>query len=138
VLSAGATILFAPGDDDEPVTICPPEKKRIRAQLEKTERLEKEVRAPREKNRRVQDELQRYKTCGPMLAASDRTADAGRIPSSRVFYRRSVHKDPRSTGGQPGHPRRARERPVPNAPAMKVTLERCTECGTRLPLEALG
>jgi hypothetical protein len=30
VLSALATTLFAPTDDDEPVTIYPPDKKRIR------------------------------------------------------------------------------------------------------------
>jgi transposase len=132
LLSAAATILFAPNEDDEPVVIYPPEKKRIREQLEKTDRLEEELRALREKYRRLQEELRRYKACGPMLAASDRTAEAGSIPSSRVFYRRPVHKEPLPTGGQPGHPGRARERPVPNAPPLKLTLERCTDCGTRL------
>jgi transposase len=132
LLSAAATILVAPNEDDEPVTIYPPEKKRIREQLEKTERLEEEVRALREKNRRLQEELRRYKTCGPMLAASDRTSEAGSIPSSRVFYRRHVHKDPLPTGGQRGHPGRARERPIPNAAPLQLTLERCTDCGTRL------
>ncbi|MCI4327132.1 MAG: IS66 family transposase [Thermoplasmata archaeon] len=67
-----------------------------------------------------------------MLAASDRTAEAGSIPSSRVFYRRPIRSDPRTTGAQPGDPGRARERPVPNAPAAKLSLERCTDCGTRL------
>jgi transposase len=67
-----------------------------------------------------------------MLVASDRTAEAGNIPSSRVFHRHPVHKDPLPTGGQRGHPGRARERPVPNAPPMKLTPERCTDCGTRL------
>jgi transposase len=132
VLSAVATDLFAPTDDHQPVTIYPPDKKRIREQLEKAERLEEELRALREKCRRLQEELRRYKACGPMLAASDRTAEAGSIPSSRVFYRRPVHKDPLPTAGQPGHLGRAREHPVPNAPPMKLTLERCTDCGTRL------
>jgi hypothetical protein len=53
VLSAAATILFALNEDDEPVTIYPPEKKRIQEQLERTERLEEENRALREKNRRL-------------------------------------------------------------------------------------
>ena len=52
MLSAAATILFAP-KDDEPVTIYPPEKQRIQEQLERTERLEEENRALREKNRRL-------------------------------------------------------------------------------------
>jgi len=61
LLSAAATILFAPNEDDEPVTIHPPEKKRIREQLEKTDRLEEELRTLREKYRRLQEELRRYK-----------------------------------------------------------------------------
>jgi transposase len=132
LLSAAATVLFAPNKDDEPVTIYPPEKKRIREQLEKTERLEEEIRALREKNRRLREGLRRYRACGPMLAASDGTAEVGNILSSRVFYRRPVHKDPLPTGGRRGHPGGARERPIPNAPPLKLTLERCTDCGTRL------
>ncbi len=132
MLSETATLLFAPTDDDEPVTIYPPEKKRIREQLERAERLEHENRELREKNRRLLEELRRYKACAPMLAASDRTAESGSIPSSRIFYRRPVHKDPFPTGAQPGHPGRARERPVPNAPSLRLTLERCTECGSLL------
>jgi transposase len=132
LLSAATTILFAPTEDDAPVTIYPPEKKRIREQLEKAERLEEEVRTLREKLRRANEELRRYKACGPMLGASDRTAEAGSIPSSRVFYRRPIRSDPHSTGAQLGHPGRARERPVPNAPPLRLSLERCTDCGTRL------
>jgi hypothetical protein len=85
LLPAAATVLFAPPEDDEPVTIYPPEKKRIREQLDKSERLEGEVRALREKKRRPQEKPRRYKACGPMLAASDRTAEVGSIRSSRVF-----------------------------------------------------
>ncbi|MGI0128939.1 MAG: IS66 family transposase [Thermoplasmata archaeon] len=134
MLSAAAQVLLAPTDneDSEPLTIYPPERKRLREQLERSERLEQENRQLREKNRRLLEELRRYKACAPMLAATDRTAEAGNIPSSRVFYRRPVHREPRPTGGQPGHPGRSRERPVPNAPPLKLTLERCTECGTRL------
>jgi transposase len=133
VLSAAVKVLFAPDDEDsEPLTLFPPERRRIREQLERSERLEQENRELKEKLRRLQDELRRYKACAPMLAASDRTAEVGNIPSSRVFYRRPVHRDPMPTGGQPGHRGYARERPVPNAPPLKLTLERCTECGTRL------
>ncbi|MCI4320650.1 MAG: IS66 family transposase [Thermoplasmata archaeon] len=132
MLSSASAVRLAPDEDDEPVTIYPPERKKLRERLERADRLEEEVRELREKYRRLQEELRRYRACAPMLAASDRTAEAGSIPSSRVFYRRPVHKDPLPTGGQRGHPGRARERPVPNAPPMKLTLERCTDCGTRL------
>lgn len=134
MLSATAKVLFAPTDDEdtEPLTIFPPERRRIREQLERSERLEREIRELREKNRKLLEELRRYKACAPMLAASDRTAEVGNVPSSRVFYRRPVHRDPLPTGGQAGHPGRARERPIPNAPPLRLTLERCTECGTRL------
>ena len=132
MLSGPATVLFALSEDDEPVTIYPPEKKRIREQLERSVRLEQENRELREKNRRLLEELRRYKACAPMLAASDRTAEAGSIPSSRVFYRRPIRNDPHPTGAQPGHPGRARERPVPNAPPLKLSLDQCTDGGTRL------
>ncbi len=132
MLSTRATVLFALTEDDEPVTIYPPEKKRIREQLERSERLEQENRELREKNRRLLEELRRYKACAPMLSASDRTAEAGSIPSSRVFYRRPIRSDPRPTGAQRGHPGHGRERPIPNAPPLKLSLERCTDCGTRL------
>jgi transposase len=132
LLSVVSPILLAPEEDDEPVTIYPPERKKLRERLERVDRLEEEVRELREKYRRLQEELRRYKACAPMLAASDRTAEAGSIPSSRVFYRRPIRSDPHSTGAQPGHPGRARERPVPNAPPLKLSLERCTDCGTRL------
>ena len=100
-------ILLAPEEDDEPVTIYPPERKKLRERLERADRLEAEVRELREKYRRLQEELRRYKACAPMLAASDRTAEAGSIPSSRVFYRRPIRSDPHSTGAQPGQPGRA-------------------------------
>ena len=132
MLSVHAALLFAPTEDDEPLTIYPPERKRIREQLERSERLEREVRELKEKNRRLQEELRRYKACAPVLAASDRTAEAGNIPSSRVFYRRPVRSDPHPTGAQVGHPGQTRERPVPNSPPLKLTLEHCTECGARL------
>lgn len=132
MLSARIVVGLSPTEDDEPLTIYPPDRKKLREQLERSERLEQEVRELREKNRRLQEELRRYKACAPMLAASDRTAEAGNIPSSRVFYRRPTRSDPRPTGAQVGHPGQRRERPVPNAPPLVLTLEQCTDCGTRL------
>jgi transposase len=129
LLSVRAAFHLAPSEDDEPLTIYPPERKKLRERLE---HQEQEIRELKEKNRRLQEELRRYKACAPMLAASDRTAEAGSIPSSRVFYRRPVRCDPKPTGGQPGHPGRSRERPIPNSPPLQLTLDHCTECGTRL------
>ncbi|MDG6970425.1 MAG: IS66 family transposase [Nitrososphaerota archaeon] len=41
-------------------------------------------------------------------------------------------REPNPTGGQPGHPGRSRERPVPNAPPLRLSMDRCTSCGTEL------
>ena len=128
-----AAELFPSDDDEESITLNPEERKAVRKRLEKANELEKEVRELREKLRRAQDELRRIKTSAPFLAASDLTAEAGGIPSSRVFYRRPVRpREPRPTGGQEGHPGRSRERPLPNSPPLRLSLERCGECGTRL------
>lgn len=120
-------------DREGEVPLSQSERKAILEKLRRGERLEEENRELREKLRRVQEELRRYKVCAPMLAASDRTAEAGSIPSSRVFYRRPVRNlIPRPTGAQPGHSGHGRARPVPNAPPLTLSLEQCTECGTRL------
>jgi transposase len=133
VYAQDAAELFPSDDDEESITLNPEERKAVRKRLEKANELEKENRELREKLRRAQDELRRIKTSAPFLAASDLTAEAGGIPSSRVFYRRPVRpREPRPTGGQEGHPGRSRERPVPNSPPLRFSLERCGQCGTRL------
>jgi hypothetical protein len=60
VLSVVATQLLAPEEDDQPVTIYPPERKKLREQLERAERIEQENRELKEKNRRLLEELRRY------------------------------------------------------------------------------
>ncbi|MGI0132355.1 MAG: IS66 family transposase [Thermoplasmata archaeon] len=98
----------------------------IARKLERLEKLEEE-------NRRLRDELRRLKTSAPMLASSDRTAEAGGVPSSKTFYRRpTTSSEKRSTGGQPGHRGHGRPRPTPNAPPVRVALEQCPECSTKL------
>ena len=131
--SQDAAELFPSDDDEESITLNPEERKAVRKRLVKANELEKENRELREKNRQLQEELRRLKTSAPFLAASDLSAEAGGIPSSRVFYRRPARpREPRPTGGQEGHPWRSRERPVPNSPPLRLALERCGECGTRL------
>jgi transposase len=135
-----AVELFPEDDDEESITLEPEERKAVRKRLERANQLEKELREVREQlrrteeqKRRLQEELKRIKTSAPFLAATELTAEAGGIPSSRIFYRRPARpREPNPTGAQVGHEGRSRERPVPNSPPLKLTLERCTDCGTRL------
>ena len=128
-----AAELFPGDEDDESITLNPEERKAVRKRLERASELEKELRDVKEKLRRAQEELKRIKASAPFLAATELTAEAGGIPSSRIFYRRPTRpQEPRPTGGQEGHLGRARERPIPNSPPLQLSLERCTDCGTRL------
>jgi len=133
VYAQDAIELFAQEEDNESITLNPEERKAIRRRLEQADKMEKELRETREKLRRAQEELKRMKASAPYLAASDLTAEAGGVPSSRVFYKRPVRpREPNPTGGQTGHPGRSRERPVPNAPTLRLSLDRCTHCGMEL------
>jgi transposase len=114
------------------VPLSQAERKALLERLRRGERAIEENRELKERLRRAEEALRRYKASAPMLAASDRTAEAGSVPSSRVFYRRPRHSKPGPTGARPGHPGRARERPVPNAPPLRLSLDRCTDCGERL------
>jgi hypothetical protein len=140
VLSQDAAHLLPSEEDEESITLDPEERKAVRNRLERATRLEKENRELRERyqrleeqKRRLEQELRRVKASAPFLAASDLTAEAGGVPSGRVIYRRPVRpREPRPTGGQPGHEGRSRERPVPNSPPLRLSLDRCTGCGGRL------
>jgi transposase len=119
-------------DREDDVPLSQADRKALLERIRKGDKAIEEARELKAKLRRAQEQLRRYKACAPMLAASDRTAEVGNIPSSRVFYRRPVHTSPKPTGGQLGHPGRSRERPVANSPPLTLTLERCTECGAHL------
>ncbi|NNN17716.1 MAG: IS66 family transposase [Thermoplasmata archaeon] len=129
------------------MTLDREQRREILRKLERLEKVEEEVRQTREELRRAREEIQRLrrenerlKTSAPVLAASDRTAEAGGVPSSKTFYRRPVPRgERRPSGGQFGHPGHGRSRPTPNAPSVQVALERCPKCSTKLgdPLDSL-
>lgn len=86
-----------------------------------------------DRNRRIESQLRALLSSPLVLAGSDRTAEAGGVPSSRVFYHRDRKAaEPRRAGGQLGHPGESRPRPIPNSPPLRITLDRCRTCGTRL------
>ncbi len=98
MFSQDAVELFPSEEDDESMTLDPEERKAVRKRLEKADALEKAAREVKERLRRTQEELRRIKASAPFLAASDLTAEAGGVPTSRVFYRRPL--DPVSLTGR--------------------------------------
>jgi len=110
------------------------EKKELENYKEENNDLKKEKKDLEKKVDDLEEQLARLKGSAPLLAASDKTAEAGGIPSSKTFYRRNRQEgEKRPTGGQPGHPGHGRKRPVPNRPSITVTVETCPDCGNHLP-----
>jgi transposase len=103
------------------------ENERLRKELEKAllekKNLEKEC-------EELKKELISLKSSMPFLAASENTAEACGVPSSKIFYRRNRQEgQKRPTGGQPGHPGHWRKMPIPNVPPLTVKLKVCSHCG---------
>jgi|TARA_Y100000031_G_C8219321_1_gene385016 transposase len=97
------------------------------------EAIQKRLERSKEKNKQLKAKMKQLLSSAPLLAASDTRAEAGGVPSSRVFYKRNRGGDEKKpTGGQPGHKGHGRKRPVPNAPPLIVDIEECTDCGTKL------
>jgi len=103
------------------------EKKKLSEELEneriRREKLEKD-------NEDLRGKLAQLLGSVMVLAASDKTAEAGGVPSSKIFYKRNRNdKEKKPTGGQPGHKGHGRKRPVSNSPSLYVTLDSCPFCG---------
>jgi transposase len=99
------------------------EREKVRIEKEKAE-LEKEC-------EELKKELAQIKGSAPFLAASDKTAEAGGVPTSKTFYRRKRQEGKRKkTGGQLGHKGHGRKRPNPTEPPIYITLKECPHCGT--------
>lgn len=87
----------------------------------------------------LKKELAKLKGSAPLLASSDKTAEAGGVPSSKVFYKRNRSADRRKpTGGQSGHTGHGRRKPVPNSPPITVQLEECHICGRSTGIPSKG
>ncbi len=110
--------------DEDSLTLDREQRREILRKLERLEKLEEEfrrareeLRHAREENLRLKKENERLRTSAPILAASDRTAEAGGVPSSKTFYRRPVPAGKRRpTGGQPWPSGPGRSRPTPKLP----------------------
>jgi transposase len=124
-------------DKDRRIRDLERENERLKKQLEHDSREMERLREQRERlqreNQNLKDQLAKIQNSLPQLAATDKTAEAVGVPSSKVFYRRKKEPgDAKKTGGQPGHQGHARSRPVPNTSPVIIECEFCPECGIPL------
>jgi len=95
--------------------------------IQENKKLEKE-------NKELKKQLTQFLASLSALATSDKTAEAGGVPSSKTFYKRNRQEGKKNaTGGQPGHAGHGRKKPTPNLPPVYVTLDECPDCG--MPLD---
>lgn len=94
--------------------------------IQEKKKLEKEI-------KELKKQLAQLQTSLTNLATTDKTAEAGGVPSSKIFYKRDRQEGPqKATGGQPGHTGHGRKKPTPNSPPLYVTLVECPNCSKPL------
>ena len=82
-------------------------------------------------NKALKKQLAQLLSSAPILASSDKTAEAGGVPSSKTFYRRNRQEgEKKPRGGQLGHAGHGREKPTKNSPPLYVELDECPDCST--------
>ncbi len=128
-------------NEDEPENL----KKRIHDLERKITQLEEDLEKERnenkitwqqkksleKENKDLKKKLAQLLGSAPTLAASDKTAEAGGVPSSKTFYRRNrLEGEKKTRGGQPGHAGHGREKPTQNCPPLYVELDECPDCST--------
>jgi len=113
--------------------------KLIRKLKKENKRLKEENKKLKKEYKDIKEQLAKLKGSLPFLASTEKTAEAGGIPTSGIFYRRNTPKDQkRKLGGQPGHKGYGRKRPIPNSPPVHIPLHICPTCTTRLGDEVEG
>jgi len=111
-------------------------KKRIRKLEKEKEELSKEIEKERIKreslekdNEILREKLAQLLGSALVLGGSDKTAEAGGVPSSKIYYKRNRNdKEKKPTGGQSGHKGHGRKKPKPNSSPLYITLESCPFC----------
>ncbi|PWR70095.1 IS66 family transposase [Methanospirillum stamsii] len=108
-------------------------KKELDKERKKRELVQRQKSELLKENKKLKKQIAQILSSAPFLAASCKTAEAGGVPSSKIFYRRKRQSEEnKKKGGQPGHIGHGRERPVSNSPTIDVTLDTCPDCGTHL------
>ena len=128
-------------NEDEPENL----KKRIHDLERKITQLEEDLEKERnenkitwqqkkkleKENKALKKQLAQLLSSAPTLASSDKTAEAGGVPSSKTFYRRNRQEgEKKPRGGQLGHVGHGREKPTQNSPPLYVELDECPDCST--------
>jgi transposase len=114
-------------------------KKEIEDLKKQTERLNERTKHLRKENKYLKKQLAQFQVSAPFLASSDKTSEAGGVPSSKTYYRRNRQEGTKKArGGQLGHIGHWRKKPTPNSPSLYVETEECPCCGTLLDKPVKG